>query len=95
MGTHDFQPQTTVRRIDTVFSSSVGDDLVIFDHARGAYYGSGPVGEAIWALIEEPLSVSAICDRLMEQFEVDRATCEREVIDFLGDLGTRGLIVTG
>jgi hypothetical protein len=83
---------TRVSRTETVFSSSVGDDLVIFDHDQGTYYGSGPVGEAIWSLIAEERKVADLCDRLMERFEVDRATCEAEVLAFLRELGERGLL---
>lgn len=83
---------SAVRRVETVFSSSVGDDLVIFDHQQGAYYGSGPVGEAIWSLISEERRVAEICDHLMERFEVDRATCETEVLGFLSELHGRGLL---
>jgi hypothetical protein len=83
---------STVRRADTVFSSAVGDDLVIFDHARGAYYGSGPVGEAIWSLLAEERRVGGLCEALLERFEVDRATCEAEVLAFLTELRARGLL---
>jgi hypothetical protein len=83
---------TRVRRTETVFSSSVGDDLVIFDHNKGAYYGSGPVGEAIWSLIAEERRVDDLCDLLMKRFEVERGSCEAEVLAFLEELGERGLL---
>ena len=95
MSAHGLSLQTKVKRVDTVFSSSVGDDLVIFDHAKGAYYGSGPVGDAVWSLIATEQRIESVCDQLMEQFDVDRATCEAEVIEFLDDLFARGLVVTG
>lgn len=82
---------TKVRRTDTVFSSSVGDDLVIFDHEKGVYYGAGTVGEAIWTMMSEARRIDELCDRLMDEFDVDRPTCESEVQAFVQDLVDSGL----
>lgn len=75
------------------FTSSVGGDLIIFDPDSGSYYGSGPVGARIWELIEKDAVVAEICGCLMKDFNVDRETCEREVVVFLSDLEKRGLIL--
>lgn len=74
------------------FSTSVGDDLVLFDPEQGAYYGSGMVGEQIWSLIADEQEVRSICDSLLERFEVERQTCEAQVLEFLGELNEHGLI---
>lgn len=83
---------SVVRRIEGAFSANVGADLVIFDHNRGAYYGSGPVGESIWALLEHETTVGTVCDALTEQFDVDRATCEAETLEFIAQLHDKGLL---
>jgi len=85
-------PETLVQRVESVFSSSVGDELVIFDHERGTYYGSGPVGEAVWSALAEPRSIASLTDHLMEQFEIDRATCEADVRAFVQELIGNGLV---
>jgi hypothetical protein len=74
------------------FTSSVGGDLIIFDPDHGSYYGSGPVGARIWELIEKHALVADICASLMQEFNVDRETCEREVVVFLSELEKRGLV---
>lgn len=75
-----------------LFCTSVADDLVIFDAEKGTYYGSGLVGQQIWGIISEPKSVDAVCDALLEKFDVDRRVCEKQVLEFLSDLHGRGLI---
>lgn len=77
-----------------VFATSVDTDLVVFDPDQGTYFGAGVVGERIWSLITDGKQVDALCDELVEQFAVDRATCEAEVCAFLRDLAERNLITT-
>jgi Coenzyme PQQ synthesis protein D (PqqD) len=34
------------------------------------------IGTRIWVLIEAPKSVGAVCEQLVQEYEVERATCE-------------------
>lgn len=81
-----------VKRDSSLLFSRVDDDLVLFSASRGMYYGTQVVGSRIWALIEEEVSVAEICDALLEEFSVDRVTCEREVVQFVEQLGEEGLV---
>ena len=42
--------------------------------------------------IEETVSVSALCAELVLEFDVDPATCESDVLEFLNDLQAKGLV---
>lgn len=53
---------------------------------NGEYYNMNEVGSRIWALLEKPMTVGALIDRLLEEFEVERATCEQEALAFLEQL---------
>ena len=57
-----------------------------------SYFGLDPVGTRVWELVAEPVSVSRLCDRLTSEFEVERATCERQTIDYLHQLLANGLL---
>lgn len=85
-------PSSMVMARDDLFSTSVGDDLVLFDAAQGTYFGSGLVGQTIWNTISETKSVKSVCNELLDQFNIDPQTCERQVIAFLAELNSRGLI---
>lgn len=84
--------ENEVMRGEEPLASQVDSDLVIFSAQQGMYYGTQAVGKRIWSLIETPTRVAQVCDRLEQEFEVDRATCEREVIAFLEQLEEEGLI---
>lgn len=78
--------ESRVQRNQAVFSANVGEDLVVFDHDEGKYYGSGPVGDAIWKIIEKETKVLDVCTALLEDFDVNRDTCEAEVLEYLHQL---------
>lgn len=86
------QLHNTVTRSPEPVASQVDDDLIILSIERGRYYGTELVGQRIWALLAEPIRVDNLCDALMAEFIVERATCEQEVLAFLSRLQAEGLI---
>lgn len=93
MGKRGFMNRSSlVKRDSALLSTRVDDDLVLFSAEQGMYYGTQVVGSRIWALIEDELSVVEICDKLLEEFSVDRVTCEREVMQFVEQLAEEGLV---
>lgn len=82
-----------VKRDSSLLFTRVDDDLVMFSAERGMYYGIQVVGSRIWTLIEDEVSIAEICDKLLEEFSVDRETCEREVVHFVEQLDGEGLVV--
>ena len=76
---------------DQVFCELDGE-MVLMSISNGEYYRLDDVGSRIWALIAEPCRVDALCDKLSEEYQIDRATCEGEVLAFLHDLQTGALI---
>jgi hypothetical protein len=59
---------------------------------QGKYYGLDAIGTRIWELVEQPIRVGELCDTLMEEFAVDRDTCERDVLDFIAALAGENLV---
>lgn len=88
------QMTTVVRRHPSLLASQVNDDVVLFSAERGMYYGTQAVGGRIWSLIQDETSVSDICDRVLAEFSVERENCERDVLQFLEQLETEGLVTT-
>ena len=88
----DITLETRVVRKE-VFASTVGDELILFDEDAGAYFATGPVGARIWNLIESERSIADICAVLLDEFDVDSATCESASMEFLRELREQGLAV--
>jgi hypothetical protein len=83
--------QTIVRAPD-VYATTIDGDVVVFNVEKGQYYGMQEVGVRIWELIEQPVAIGTLCDTLMDEFSVDRATCEMHVMTFVRDLREAQLI---
>ena len=77
---------TVVRRIEEVIAGDIDGEIVMMSIENGKYYGLDDIGSLIWKLIETPVKVSELIDTLLERFDVDRETCEEDVLKFLNDL---------
>ncbi|MEO0917442.1 MAG: PqqD family peptide modification chaperone [Pseudomonadota bacterium] len=75
-----------------VFFAEVDDELVLFDPEKGHYFGAGQVGGRVWSLIKEQQSVETILDEIEMEFDIDRVTCEKDILTFLEELRNAHLI---
>ena len=75
-----------------VMARTVGDETVILDLASGTYFGLDPVGARIWQLMSEGQPLAAICDTLLDEYEVTRETLEGDILRLTEDLLAKGLV---
>lgn len=75
--------------------SKVGDETVILHLKSGTYFGLDATGTRIWALLKEGLPPAAICDRLAQEYDVERQVAEADLRDFLGELRANDILVDG
>jgi len=73
-------------------SCPLGDESAILNLKNSMYYGMNPVGTRIWTLLKEPRSVEQLRDALLNEYQVDAALCERDLLDLLGKMKSEGLI---
>lgn len=85
---------TVLARSQDLVFSAVDDEISLMNVETSKYYGLASAGARIWALLIEPMSVQAICDRLIRQYRVDRATCEAHVLRFVEHLAAEGVVTT-
>ena len=83
---------SVVRRNPAISTAPLVDELVMLDLERGAYYGLDEIATYIWDQIEQPRSVADLCLHLLEVFDIDRKTCERDVLELLEWLHEKGLV---
>jgi len=87
MSIQDFGEYTmTTRRfraIEQHLSSEMKGEAVILSLKNGKYYGVNSVGAHIWKAIQSPNTFQEIQAGIMQEYEVDEATCRQEVLSFL------------
>jgi Coenzyme PQQ synthesis protein D (PqqD) len=67
-------------------SSDLSGESVILNLKSGTYFGLNEVGSSIWQFIQEPRTVSDVCESILAEYDVDAQTCETEVQALLVDL---------
>jgi hypothetical protein len=73
------------RRADLLASDMQGE-TVMLDMVSGYYFAMDSVGGRIWQLLEHASTVAQVCQSLQQEYEVDEATCQREVSEFIDEL---------
>ncbi len=83
---------TRVAAAPDLMASDLAGEMVLLSLADGVYYGLDAVGAHIWRLLDQPRTIRAVVDDVVAQYHVERARCEHDVLTFLGDLNTHGLV---
>ncbi len=86
MNKQEISTDTIIKRIDDIVASEIDGETVMMSIDQGKYYGLDLIGSQIWEFIKEPIKVSELIDALVEQFDVDWATCQKDVLHFLNKL---------
>ena len=73
-------------------SCDLGDETVVLQLSQGDYYGLDSVGSRVWELLQKPIPVSDLCQALLDEFEVSREQCERDLLGFLDELAQHDMI---
>ena len=73
-------------------SCPLGDESAILNLKNTVYYGLNPVGARVWSLLQQPRRISELRDALLEEYEVDADSCERDLLELLQKMRTEGLI---
>ncbi|MGD9657148.1 MAG: PqqD family protein [Methylocystis sp.] len=85
---------TPVKQSSAQVSTSLDEEVVILNLESSLYFGLEGVAACIWNAIREPTNGVEICRKVMDQFDVGEEQCRREVLEFLEQLVTAGLIET-
>lgn len=84
--------EATVAAVKEQVSCSLNEEVAILHLSTGVYYGLDAVAARIWNLIREPRRVSEIRDALVDEYDVEPARCERDLLALLQELAAAGLI---
>lgn len=91
-----FTPTTHIYLLPTQSSSVLGNETVVLNYELGNYYELNEVGGFIWSLLNEKkeITVGEIQEKLLEEFDVEPAVCQAELVSFLENLVQEKLIAT-
>jgi hypothetical protein len=88
----EMNPDTRLSIPAQVMSRLVGEETVLLDLQSGMYFGLDGVGKRIWESIGKGLTLGETSEVIMSEFEVDEATAQSDVFEFVSELVERGLL---
>ncbi len=75
-----------------VIQSKIGDEVVMLDMDSGFYFGLNSVASIIWGKLEKEVSFDEIILDLLNEYNIDKLTCENETKIFLHQLLSKNII---
>ena len=91
--TRNAVPESALLTADPdVLATEFGDEVVLLNLRDGVYYGLENVGAFVWRMLRHPVTMQAICDAIVDGYDVDRGRCERDLRTIIADLTNHGLI---
>lgn len=83
---------TVVSQRKDIDTTDLNGDKVMMDLEYGKYFSLNSVGSRIWELIEEPVEINKVIDLLLEEYDISRDECEKNVLEFLDKLDNEKII---
>jgi len=80
-----------IRKSDAI-SGKLEDEQVILDIEKGKYFSLNPVATLIWEILEQPLAIDTLCEKLVEEYDVEPEKCRVETNEYLQEMIKLGLI---
>ena len=77
---------------DVVFRELDGE-AVLLDLVHGTYFGLDEVGTRMWQLVTERSRLESVAAAMLEEYDVEAATLERDLLALVGELIDNGLLV--
>ena len=75
-----------------IIQSKIGEEVVMLDMESGFYFGLNSVASIIWGMMKDGITFEALCNQLMEQFDVERSLCEADTQELINQLLEKKII---
>ena len=79
---------------DSLSGRKIGDEIFIFDRKLSRIHTFNKVGSLIWERLKENADVESITNSIIDRFEVDKSTAEKDLTEFIDELEKKKLITT-
>jgi hypothetical protein len=80
-----------IRKSDAI-SGKLEEEQVILDIEKGKYFSLNPVATLIWEILEQSLSIDDLCEKLVEQYDVEPEKCRVETNEYIQEMIKLGLV---
>ncbi len=71
---------------------AISESGFVFNASRGESFNVNPIGHYILELIKEGKHKTEIIELILEAYQIDMATCEKDVDDFIKMLNQNNIV---
>ncbi len=81
-------PNSRIQIVSGQSSSILGKETIILNYELGNYYELNEIGGFIWSLLQanKVMSVQELQERILNEFELEESTCQKELKQFLENM---------
>jgi hypothetical protein len=83
---------STVVHHPGMVAADMDGETVMMSIEAGEYFGLNDVGTYLWEFMAEPIAISDLCQRVLDSYEVDEATCQTGVLSYVAKLMDKGAV---
>lgn len=87
-------PETVFRKTDNFVETEVDNEVVLMNLDNGQFYSLSDTGRSVWQALVDPMSLTAVVDRLTSEYDVPPERCRTEVKFLFDDLIERKFIAS-
>ena len=85
--------ESIVERKRGLIASEIDGEIVALNIDTGVCYGLNAVGSRIFQMLNEPTRIADLCAKLVEEYAVEPAACEHDVLELVETLKGENLVV--
>lgn len=72
--------------------TELNGEKVMMNLDKGKYFMLNETGSVIWDAINEPKSISEIIESIINEYDIDKETCQSKVLEYLEKLNHEELV---
>jgi coenzyme PQQ synthesis protein D (PqqD) len=79
-------------RAANVVAADIGAETVVLNIGNGNFYQLNATAARVWTLLESPATLSMLCTRLVERYDVTPEACRRDVSEVIEQMRAGGIV---
>lgn len=83
---------TVLTRKPDIYTAQMNGETVMMDADAGKYYNLGEVGGRIWELLETPITMNDLVEKLTAEYDVSAEQCAKDIVPFIEKMLEAGLL---
>jgi hypothetical protein len=87
-----FDSNVTIYARPGIAMAQLYDEVVMLQPETARYYSLNRVGARVWQLIQQPISLALLLERILLEYEVDRERLRRDMAKLIEDLCEANLV---